>query len=276
MKTFQNDAGATLSYHDVGHGHCVLALHGAYSTHHELASALEPMLARYDTYRRLYPDLPGMGASPPNDSTQSSNDVIDLLEQFVDDQIGDGPLLVIGQSYGAHLARGLAARRPRQVVGLALICPLMPEGMNPEPQVVVQSDVDPTALLDPSHVDDFLGYFVVHTDETVRRFKEAVVPSLGRFDGEAVERIMSEWRLDPDPDELEFHPPALIVTGRNDSTVGYRQQMSLIDRYLRSSFFVLAGTGHALPHERSDLLSDLIDDWLALSTASLSDGADSA
>ena len=78
----------------------------------------------------------------------------------------------------------------------------MPEAMNPEPHAVVQSDVDPAALLDPSQVDDFLGYFVVHTDETVQRFNEAVAPSLGRFDGDAVERIMSEWRLDPAPAEL--------------------------------------------------------------------------
>src|SRR5687768_12477302 len=111
MKIFRSEAGAKLSFDDVGHGHCVLAIHGAYSTHHELAFALEPMFAPYETYRRLYPDLPGMGGSPPHNSIQSSNDVIDLLEHFVDDQIGQSPLLVIGHSYGAHLARGFAVRR---------------------------------------------------------------------------------------------------------------------------------------------------------------------
>ena len=180
MKMFHSDAGATLRYEDFGQGHCVLAIHGAYSTHHELISALEPMVAPYDAYRRLYPDLPGMGGSPAHNSIQSSNDVIDLLEDLLDDQIGPDPLLVIGHSFGGHLARGLAARRPRQVAGLALICPLLPEAMNPEPHVVVQKDVDPAALLDPSHVDDYTGYFVVHNEETVRRFNEAVAPSLGR------------------------------------------------------------------------------------------------
>ena len=276
MKMFQNDAGAALRYHDVGHGHCVLAIHGAYSTYHELASALEPMVVPYDRYRRVYPDLPGMGGSPPDNSIQSSNDVIDLLEDFVDDQIGLKPLVVIGHSFGGHLARGLAVRRPRQVVGLALICPLMPDAMNPEPHAVVQSDVDPAALLDPGNVDDFLGYFVVHTDETVQRFNESVAPSLGRFDGEAVERIMTEWRLDPDPDELAFDAPTLIVTGRYDSVVGYREQARLADRYSRASYVVLADSGHALLHERPDLLSALIGDWLASSMASVSDDTASA
>lgn len=276
MNTYQEGTGATLSYEDRGRGHCVLGVHGAYSTHHELASFLEPMLAPHETYRRIYPDLPGMGKSPPHHSVQSSNDLIDLLEHFVDDQIGQDPLVVIGQSYGAHLARGLAARRPRQVAGLALICPLLPGAMNPEPHVVVQSDVDPAELLDPTFLDEYLGYFVVHTEETVRRFNDAVAPSIGRFQGDAVERIMSEWRLDPDPDESVFESPTLIVTGRHDSWVGYREQATLVDRYPRASYVVLADSGHALPHERSDVLASLIDAWLASSMASISDKADTA
>ncbi|HEX9863698.1 MAG TPA: alpha/beta hydrolase [Acidimicrobiia bacterium] len=276
MKTFQSDTGATLRYGDVGHGRCVLVIHGAYSTHHEIASAFEPMVGAHNAYRRLYPDLPGMGASPPHDSIQSSSDVVDLLDHFVDEVVGQSPLLVIGHSYGAHLARGLAVRRPRQVAGLALICPLMPNAMNPEPHAVVQSDVDPAALLDPSYVDEYLGYFVVHTGETVQRFNEAVVPSIGRFDGVAVERIMTEWRLDPDPDEAELDAATLIVTGRHDSVVGYREQVALIDRYPRASYVVLADGGHALPHERPEVLTALIGDWLASSMASVSEDANSA
>lgn len=275
MTIFESDTGSTLSYDDVGHGTCVLAIHGAYSTHYELASVLEPILAPYGSYRRLYPDLPGMGASPPHNSIQSSNDVIDLLDQFVDDQNEQGPLLIVGHSYGSHLARGMAARRPRQVIGMALICPLLPGAMNPEPHTVVHSDVDPAALLDPSHLDEYLGYFVVHTQETVQRFNDAVAPSMGRFDGDAVERIMSEWRLDPDPDKTAFDAPTLIVTGRRDSMVGYREQMALIDRYPRASYVVLAGSGHALPHERPELLAALIGDWLASSTTSVDDDAQS-
>ncbi|MGQ0848604.1 MAG: alpha/beta fold hydrolase [Actinomycetota bacterium] len=276
MKMFHNDNGATLSYHDVEQGSCVLAIHGAYSTHHELASALEPMLARYGSYRRLYPDLPGMGMSPPHNSIQSSNDVIDLLDDFVADQVGRSPLLVIGHSYGAHLARGLAVRRPRQVVGMALICPLIPGAMNPEPHAVGRSDVDPAALLDPSHVDEYVGYFVVHTEETVQRFNDAVVPSMGRFDGDAVERIMSQWRLDPDPDKTASDAPTLVVTGRHDSWVGYREQVALVDRYPRASYVVLADSGHALVHERPDLLAALLDDWLASSMNSVGDDANGA
>jgi pimeloyl-ACP methyl ester carboxylesterase len=273
---FRDETGAELHYDDVGDGHCVLAIHGAYSTHHEIGAALEPMLAPHGRYRRIYPDIPGMGASPPHHSIQSSNDVIDLLDGFVENQVGHGPLLLIGHSYGAHLARGLAARRPRQVVGMALICPLMPAAMKPEPHIVVRSDVVPAARLDPSHVDEYLGYFVVHTEETVQRFKDAVVPSIGHFDGDAVERIMSEWRLAPDPDQTAFDAPTLIVNGRHDSWVGFREQVALVDRYPRSSYVVLADTGHALLHEKPEVFASLLEEWLASSQAGLGDDADSA
>jgi pimeloyl-ACP methyl ester carboxylesterase len=265
MKAFQNEAGATLSYEDHGDGLPVLVLHGAYSTHHELLSALDSTLAGYGGLRRLYPDLPAMGASPRHDSIQSSNDVLDLLEEFIDDQNGESPLLLIGHSFGAHLARGLALRRSNQVIGMTLICPMLPAAMEPEPHTIVQSVVDPTSLLDVDEVDEYLGYFVVHTEETVERFRSAVAPSLGHFHSESVERIMNGWRLHPDPDQASFNAPTLIVTGRRDSATGYRVQAGLLDRYPRGTYVVLADSGHALPHERPDVLGALIGDWLAAS-----------
>lgn len=264
MKTFTTDAGATLSYDDRGEGPCVVALHGAYSTHEEIAAFLDPVLGPpRSMYRRLYPDLPGMGTSSPHPSIRTSNDVIDVLEQLIDTAVGPTPLRLIGHSFGAHLARGLAARRPQQVVGLALLCPMLPGAMNPEPHVVLQAEGDPAAGLDPDHVDDYLGYFVIHTPDTATRFNEAVAPSLGRFDADAVERVMGAWNLDPDPDLVAFDAPTLILAGRHDSVVGFREQIGLIDRYPKSSYAVISDAGHALPHERRDLATAMIDDWLA-------------
>jgi pimeloyl-ACP methyl ester carboxylesterase len=58
--------------------------------------------------------------------------------------------------------------------------------------------------------------------------------------------------------------------------VGYREQVALIDRYPRASYVVLADGGHALPHERPEVLTALIGDWLASSMASVSEDANSA
>src|SRR5690349_22802712 len=88
-----------------------------------MTGCLEPFFETRPGYRRLYPDLPAMGKSPA-DGIDSSDDVLAALEKFVDAEIGGEPFLLVGESYGGYLARALAHRRPNQVSGLALICPI--------------------------------------------------------------------------------------------------------------------------------------------------------
>lgn len=159
MRVVTSQAGAELHVEIVGRGTCVLVLHGAYSAHQEIQAALEPILSTQGRYRRLYPDLPGMGASPAHESIQSSNDVLDLLGDLIDSEAGDDPFLVVGHSYGGHLARGIAARYGQQVAGMALICPLMPATMNAAEHVVIGPTDEATRMIDVDHVDEYTGYF---------------------------------------------------------------------------------------------------------------------
>ena len=262
MSTFTGRTGAELHFDSVGTGMPFVALHGAYSAHHEIRSVFEPILAPLDAHRRLYPDLPGMGDSPRHDGVRSTRDVVDLLDEFVDGEIGDAPFLLAGHSYGGHLARGLAARRAGQVAGLALLCPMMPGMMHAEAHSVIASSGDPVEWLEPGLVDEYTGYFVIHSPATAERFRDAVAPVIGRFDGEAVERVMTDWTLDPDPDTVRFDGPTLVVAARHDSFVGYRDQATLLDTYPDASLAVIADAGHALPHEHPELLGTLILDWM--------------
>jgi len=103
----------------------VLVLHGAGVDHREPLGTLEPAFAAAPGYRRIYPDLPGHGATPAPASIQSADDVLDALLGLVDDVVGEARMLVVGHSAGAYYARALALRRPDQIAGLALICPLV-------------------------------------------------------------------------------------------------------------------------------------------------------
>jgi pimeloyl-ACP methyl ester carboxylesterase len=86
-------------------------------------------------YRRIYPDLPGMGRST-TDGLTCNDDVVKLLSDFID-HLGEGPAMLAGHSYGAYLARGLAAKRPDMVLGLALFCPVAERSRNvPDHDVV--------------------------------------------------------------------------------------------------------------------------------------------
>jgi pimeloyl-ACP methyl ester carboxylesterase len=101
--------GVTVHYAEHGHGVPLVALHGAGVDHCEIEAAIETAVPAVG-YRRIYPDLPGMGRTTAEGLT-SNADVVTLLGDFLD-QVDSGPVLLLGHSYGAYLARGLAARRP--------------------------------------------------------------------------------------------------------------------------------------------------------------------
>lgn len=255
MSTFATSIGATLAYDDIGSGPPVLALHGAYSARQEIRGFLDPMLP---DCRRIYPDLPGMGESTA-DGVGSAQETVSAVAELAEQVIGEEPYVVVGHSYGALVARGLAAHNPGRVRGMALICPLVPEAHHPEPSVVVESD-GAAASLPADLVDGYTGYFVVQTTATLARFRDAVAPVLGRYDAEAVDRQMAHTTVDVGSG---YPHPVLVMTGRHDAWVGYRQHAGLLDAYPRATSIVVADAGHALPHEKPEVVSAAIASLLA-------------
>ena len=250
-----------VSVHYVAHGEGspVLVLHGAGVDHREAAACFEPGLGYRGGYRRIYPDLPGMGRTPAPASLRSANDVLDLLLGFADAVVGSGPIAIVGHSAGAYYAQGIAARRPEQVSRLALVCPLLSGAHDvPEHHAVVAAAMD-------FGDEEFRGYFVVQTPEMLDRYQRYVAPALGLADQAAMERIGERWELDL-TEGPAYPGPTLVVAGRQDSVVGYAAAADLLDHYPRATLAVLDGAGHALPHEQPRLLAGLIDDWLARST----------
>lgn len=63
-------------------------------------------------------------------------------------------------------------------------------------------------------------------------------------------------------EESSFLAPCLIVAARQDSTVGYTDAVYVLDRYPHASLAVIDGEGHALPHEKSKLLTGHLGHWL--------------
>jgi pimeloyl-ACP methyl ester carboxylesterase len=52
------------------------------------------------------------------------------------------------------------------------------------------------------------------------------------------------------------------VAGRQDSVVGYTDAIGLLERYPHATLAVIDGAGHALIHERPELLTPLLHNWL--------------
>ena len=241
-------------YVEHGTGRPVLVLHGAGVDHREPEACFEPVFAGVAGFRRIYPDLPGMGGTPAPERIRSAEDVLDVLLDFAGEVTDGAAYLLIGHSAGAYYAQAMATRAPRQVAGLALVCPLLPNVRDvPAHRVVVGSG----EIGD----DEFRSYFVVQTPEMLERYERYVAPAAALVDQAAVERIGERWELAPD-DRPAYGGPTLVVAGRLDSTVGYAAAADLVDHYPHASLAVLDDAGHALPHEQPHLLRALVGDWL--------------
>jgi pimeloyl-ACP methyl ester carboxylesterase len=243
-------------YVEHGEGAPVLTLHGAGVDHREVMACLDPVFDAANGYRRIYPDLPGMGRTPAPESIASADDVLDVLLGIVDGMFGEEPLLVTGHSVGGYYAQAIATRRPDQVVGLALLCPLVP-GIHdvPDHEIAVGSGSLGTA--------EFRDYFTVQTPQTLARYESYVEPAISLADQSALARIAERWELTEHPQGADpYRHPALLVTGRQDSTVGYARAWELLERFPHACFAVLDQAGHALPHEQPGLIHALVTEWL--------------
>ena len=246
-----------ISYVEHGAGVPIVALHGAGVDHREIEAAVEAIVP--DTgYRRIYPDLPGMGRTTAGGLT-SNADVVGLLCDFID-QVGAGQVMLLGHSYGGYLARGIAARRPETVGGLALLCPLAETTRDVPEQSVVRQDPDAVEDIESDQRAGFEEYFVVRTRATARRYRDFVAPSTLLVDQAALQRIFAGWAIDVG--SVPFRGPTLIVAGRRDSTVGWADSVQLLQAYPHATLAVVEDAGHALMHEQPELLATLVATWL--------------
>lgn len=247
-----------------GDGVPVLALHGWSPDHRLMTGCLEPIFAELPGYRRLYPDLPGMGQSPAGD-IDSSDGILAAVNAFVDEQIGAEPFLLIGESYGGYLARALVRERPDQVLGLALICPIGREVENAKrtvPEHVVLR-TEPGVLESLEEGEDFTELAVVQTAAALAAYRKDVAPGLAAADTVALDRILEKRELSIDPESgPAYLRPTVIVCGRQDSVTGFEDVYPLLPHYPRATFAVLDVAGHNLQLEQPGLFGALIREWL--------------
>jgi len=222
----------------------VLLLHGLGANGASWGLQL-PALSRAG-FRPLAPDAPGFGGSPYDGRGWSIRRVAGQMAGWLE-ELGTGPVHLVGLSMGGVIAQQLALDYPQMIRKLVLastFSALRPDdlsgwayflrragavltlGMKAQAQVVARR-VFPAPQDQP--LREMFLEVVSHAD--ARAYRRAML-SLGLFD--------SSKRLG------QIQAPALVVTGAQDSTVSPARQRRLADGIPGARQVVIPQAGHAV------------------------------
>jgi len=254
-----------------GEGKPVVMVHGMGVDHRTMKGCMEPVFqSRSEGWKRIYFDLPGMGRTPGADWIASSDDMYRFVLAFIDEIIPHEPFLIVGESYGGYLARAVARERPGAVEGMLLIGPLVVADdklRDVPPLSVIHRDAKLENTLDEEE-RHFLDLFLVNqTAANWERFQAEMLAGFECADPEVNARIRGDiaaytFTFDVDDLAAPFEKPCLILTGRQDCLVGYRDAWKLLKNYPRGSFVVLDLAGHGMQIDQAGLFNALVGEWL--------------
>lgn len=250
---------------DVGTGTPLILLHG-FGVDHRLLLPLDPVLDAVGGWRRIYLDLPGTAGSPIGD-VASTRDVVAVVEREITERIGDAPFAILGNSYGAMIARQIAHDLRPRVLGLATLAGVFVaehERRTVPARTVLRSDTEALDLTGPA-AEDYTEMAVVQSVENAQAFLDHAHPGMAAADEAGLERITARYALDREPEDAHpapFTQPTLLLTARQDQVVGYQDAWARHDHYPRATFVVLDAAGHNVHLDQPAVTAALITDWL--------------
>jgi pimeloyl-ACP methyl ester carboxylesterase len=258
----------SIHYHEIGEGKPIIMLHGFLLDHRVLAGCMEPIFQRRDGYRRIYIDLPGMGKSESADWITNADVMLDILIDFINKVIPNESFLLAGESYGGYLARGIVQKMAHRVDGLLFICPvIVPDSTKrtvPK-HVCLLEDKELLSHLTKEEVERFSALSVVQSKHIYERYKNEIIVGMDIANHTFLETYRESgygFSFDVDKLDKKFDQPTLLVMGRQDSVVGFKDAWTILDNFTRASFVVLDKVGHNLQIEQEEVYDSLVHDWL--------------
>lgn len=255
-------------YETYGEGRPILMIHGYTMDHHVMTGCMEPIFSKRPGWKRIYIDLPGMGLTKSKGWIVNSDVMLDILLRFIDMVMPDSTFLVAGESYGGYLARGIVYKRPESVDGILMICPVIVADRQKRdlpPRIALKREPGLVESLGALEKKNFEKMVTVQTSSTWERFNEDIMPGI-RLDDASFTGPFQQYgypfSFDVDSLVEPFSKPALLLTGRQDSVVGYKDAWGLLMDYPRATFAVLDMAGHCLQIEQEFLFRALVHDWL--------------
>lgn len=256
-------------YYEIhGTGRPIVMIHGFFPDHRLMKGCMEPLFKNRKGWQRIYFDLPGMGQTKSRPWIQNSDQMLEVVNDFIDAIIPNQHFLLAGQSYGGYLARAIVQKKAELVDGLLLICPVVLASQ--EKRILPQKTIlfrDETLVsrLPKEELEAFESIAVIETPEIWERFRKEVFQGIKIADEPFLNNIAENgygFSFDPDVLEGPFNKPSLFITGCQDYITGYRDAWRLINNYPHCSFIVLDRAGHNLQIEQESLFNESVSKWL--------------
>lgn len=256
-----------LYYEVYGEGRPILFLHGWAVDHTFLVHDMEPIFQSKQGWQRIYLDLPGRGKSAAAEWIDHQDQILELLLAFIDTVLSRQRFVLAGLSYGGYLARAVVHQRAAQIDGLLLIVPEIepnPGAETPPVLPVIAQDAALLAELPADQAERFKRGAIVQERHVWERLRDQVLPAVQPSDRPFLQRLSQNYRFSFAVDALPapFPAPTLMLLGRQDTDVGFKAALRLVDQYPRGTFALLDRAGHFLPLEQELLYRTLVAEWL--------------
>ncbi|WP_461615503.1 alpha/beta fold hydrolase [Clostridium sp. Marseille-QA1073] len=258
----------SINYEIIGDGKPIVMLHGYSLDHRLMTGCMEPIFSTKDTYKRIYIDLPGMGKSESAEWITSSDIMLEIVIDFIKKIIPNENFLLVGESYGGYISRGIIYKMADKVDGVLLICPLIiadNKKRNIPEHVILVKDNTVLSKLTSEAAEQFNSMAVIQSNVIYERYKKEIISGAKMADIKFLESLKEngyEFSFDVDKINKKFDKPALILLGKQDSCVGYKDAWNILENFPRATFTVLDESGHNLQIEKEELFNSLVNEWL--------------
>lgn len=252
--------GLSLAVDVQGDGPAILFIHG-FPLDRTMWRHLMATLTRW---RRLAPDLRGMGKSDAPGTGYSMPEYADDLAGLLD-ALEVERAVVCGLSMGGYVAFELMRRHPRRVRGLVLLntraAADSPGVRRHRDQAIARVERDGPAVLADEMIEQLLAPGSVTAMPHVVQHLEAMIVGNATAGVVGALRAMRD-RVDATPSLATVTVPTLVVAGREDRVVPMEESKAMAAAIPGAQFTAIAEAGHLTPMEQPIVLSRVLAEFL--------------
>ena len=240
----------------------ILLLHGYLGSSQDYNFAFEHFSSKYNL---LAVDLRGHGESdsPLEDNWEIqdfSYDIYQVLQQLLPFR---ARVKVVANSLSTAVALDLAIRYPDLIDSLFLISPTGQFSVPSWAQFVLYVTHKP-----PKRVINFItevttyliSFFIL--DEFQRNFLKDGFNRMRKIEFGVHKKILGETLVKWEFEENRIEIPVFMISGKNDDVVPFEDSLGLSKRIQNSIFLALEDTGHHILRFRTELVFDLVEQWV--------------